>query len=758
MFARGKIENLNSYFQDLETRNGHCVYFGRLNGYNNEVDAFLQKYYECARKAGVIIEGKLQNPDEKNLSYYREMMGDSFQVNASFIDAQLRKWLPRMNQVQRSNVSESIYNTLLHLRSVGKNDNMLKNAYIKFMCWLYYKMERIANHLGESQLPKILYEGTVSNYELLFFSALSNAGCDILLVQKNGDDSYSKQDRDNYYSDNIILAESEPFMSDFSLKKIQLAIQDAQNQKMLYRALPSLQNCTNAWMTGNILEDLVTGTGRRGTDNRFFYNCFCRVNGANDRLTYLDELYRLQNEVKSYQRNLIIIDQKIPVATNEEIREIKRGNYTSRDQMIMSLSCNIVFAGSNELQKLMNKAFVDVMLIESARSGNNLNRLTSKAVNLLCWLKRFQGRLFKGWKPADIEGFYHFGGCKSENEALFLSLLGRLPVDVVVFKPDLNQTCCLSDELLYDINYSESVAADHFPQEKSGVKLRTAAYYAERDLDKIMYQDTGIYRSQQYAQATAVTLETMYEEIKILWDQELKFRSGFQTMGDQVSLPVIFAKVSGIKNGDVNQYWKDIKCLLNDDTQLITRTPYIDPLAPNPIKAYTTQFIKNGKLQRNKIVSHRNYQYGFVRQEMQEHILDKIQFMIDEKVIAGTFQNGTEYTVLAVGLNIPKEMLRVLQKFDFTQKNPKIVYVLTGEKRLSLEDTILMELYHLIGFDIVFFVPTGYQSIEHFFNKHTIAEHVIGEFMYDLQVPDFDSVTVETASIPIIGRFLKRGK
>ena len=52
---------------------------------------------------------------------------------------------------------------------------MLKNAYIKFMCWLYYKFERIVNMLGESKIPKILYEGDISNYELLLVSVLSNA-------------------------------------------------------------------------------------------------------------------------------------------------------------------------------------------------------------------------------------------------------------------------------------------------------------------------------------------------------------------------------------------------------------------------------------------------------------------------------------------------------------------------------------------------------------------------------------------------------
>ena len=85
----------------------------------------------------------------------------------------------------------------------------------------------------------------------------------------------------------------------------------------------------------------------------------------------------------------------------------------------------------------------------------------------------------------------------------------------------------------------------------------------------------------------------------------------------------------------------------------------------------------------------------------------------------------------------------MIQKFDFTKKNPKIVYINTGESVISLEDSILIAFLNLIGFDIIFFVPTGYQSIEKHFNKTLMEEHQIGEYKYDMQVPDFNSVVGE---------------
>ena len=125
---------------------------------------------------------------------------------------------------------------------------------------------------------------------------------------------------------------------------------------------------------------------------------------------------------------------------------------------------------------------------------------------------------------------------------------------------------------------------------------------------------------------------------------------------------------------------------------------------------------------------------------MQDYLLDKIQLLLDQKIIAGTYQNGTEYTIVSTALNLPKDLLRMIQKFDFTKKNPKLLFINTTEKILSLEDSILVAFLNLVGFDILFFVPTGYQCIEKYLPTGYVNEHQIGDYLYDLSVPDFHSV------------------
>ena len=481
----------------------------------------------------------------------------------------------------------------------------------------------------------------------------------------------------------------------------------------------------------------------RGQDERFFYNCFVRIEGVEDKLTYLNELYRFQLEMAGAGRNMVIVESEILPPSNEEIGAIRRRQYQDVNQLIADLSANIIYAPDMELQRILRKAFTEVVLEEAKKTEGNLNRLTNRTIYLLCWLKRFQDALFKKWESPQVGCFVYLGGCKNENEAFFVRYLSRLPVDVAILVPDLRRKCVLQADNLYEMHYDISLQVDRFPRESTDLQLSTAAYHAERELDTIMYQDTGMYRNQQYQKGISAILQSIYEEIAILWDQELKYRPNFDVTDSVVTMPVIYAKVSGVKEGRVQSYWSGIKKLLTPEALVIKGAPYLRPEDPNPVRAYVTGFLKNGRLLRAKIKAHSCYTYGVLREEVQEHILDKLQLLLDRKLIKGIYENGTEYTAIATVLNLNKDILRMLQKFDFTKKNPKIVYINTSEAVLSLEDSILMAFLNLAGFDIVFYVPTGYQCVEKYFNSKGMEEHQIGEYVYDLTIPNFDTISIK---------------
>ena len=737
MFQLGRIEKLHDYFSACSRRREQAVFFYRVAGYSGEVAAFLTQYDQAARTNGVVIEGRIPNPDPKQLDYLAEMMGSDFQLDAGFLTQKLTRWLPRLTGTQREAVVTAMTATLQDLQAHGKNENMLRNAYIKYMCWLYYKFERILGRLGGDELPKILYDGTVSSYELQLLVILARAGADIVLLERAGDAGYLRCDPTSQYAQLYQAPGLTPFPADFSLRQLrEQGRQQAERQK-LYGAPAGIAPCTNAWMKTPDVKEILTAVRARGDDPKLFYNAFVVQYGVEDKLLFPSDMVAFYQQLKREGRKVCLENGRLPPPTPEEIAAVRRRNHQTAEQLAADLAANLQYPNNQQLQTLMRQAFLDVVLEEDKAVGGNLNRLLNKAVYLVAWMKRYQKDLFQNWQAPEVGVFLLFGACSGDNEALFLRLLAKLPVDVLVLLPDLNAPCVLKDPALLDLHKEHSLPMTDFPVEPSQMRVRTAAYQAEREMDSILYQNTGLYRAKQHQKAEAVTLQTMYEEIGLLWDQELKYRPGFAAEGDTVTVPVLLEKICGMKDGPILPYWLEIKKLVTPETTLVTKLPWQTGLEANPMKPYATQFLRQGRLQREKIKQHKDYPYGILRPEIQDYLLDKLQVLLDEKLITGTYQNGTEYTIVSTILGLPKDLLRRIQNFDFTKKNPKLIIISTTEETLSLEDSILVAFLNLVGFDILFFVPTGYQSIEKYFQKPFANEHQLGPYRYDLQVPDF---------------------
>lgn len=783
VFQHIKINSLDDYFLNLSQRNGNNVFFYRINSYSEHIWDFLCRYYNEARKNGVIIDGRIPNVDQNQLSYYYEMMGENFALDSQFIMTSLQKWLPRMNAIQRNEISGAMYDVLSGLSAKGKNNNIIKNAYIKFMCWLYYRFESLTSHLGEDSIPKILCNGIGSHYELMLLSMLSRSGCDIVLVQTAGNSQYSGFDPYSETSDEWTDTGT-VFPSDFSVRKLQQAVAEKINAVSVCGQKPPYTVETNGWAKGDGLTDVLTPVSDRINRSDIICNIFYRINGVYSRADYVNELISFRNSLNNQNRKLIVVNGEIAEPSYDEISEIKRSNYNSPAMAVSELARNIIISDS-KLQQMVRYEFSQTMLKYSGQSS--VNKFVNMCVYVLCWLKRWQKQLFANWKKESIPCFVLFDCNMDENQIIFTEILSALPVDVLILNPALKDVCRINSESLIEFTYDSPLEIDAFPEDGVSMRAGTVAYHAERELDTLMYQDTGIYRNHQYSKASSIVLDTMFEEIEILWNQELKYRPNFSTANGEVIIPVFFAKISGVKDGNVKAYWQFVKRLITEDTIVINGNQRVsaNPHSPNanpysgggmtrslgsinpyslssnanpysanirnsaPVQSGNTSqssvaFWKNGSLQRSAIKNSPDYPYKVLREEMQDYILDKLQLLIDSRIIKGTFENGMEYKIISTILNldsINKEIVRKLQNFDFTKKNPKILYINTGDNAITPEQAIVMEFLSMAGFDILFIIPTGYYNVENHYSRSIISEHQTGEYLYDLKCPDFSRIS-----------------
>ena len=796
MLERTTLNRIDDFALPLSRRPVPGAYMARVCGWSASVGEGVWRYHEMARQWGVVIENRIPNPDEGQVGYMTQVLGTDFEPTAAFAEAALVRWMPRMSEANRRAFGEALSRQYDELRRKGKPVGVLRNLYTKLMCWLYYRFERLMPLLGRDDAPKLLYVGeAVTAHELTMLAMLRDMGVDVLMVLTGGDAAYLTVDPESKWSQPIVEPGMGPFPEGFDLKSFRKERQAAPARadrrptaqaprrteadadaptrpqgpaprrcppeqatpprrepaervstpprpapvraENYFRA-PDWALCTNAWMTEADCDQLLTPPAARGDDPKLLYNGFIRLRGVRDRLEYLNDLHRLYRQLVDAGRTVAAVDGPLPKAEPEELNAVRRrSRYASAEEMIVDLAGNLPADAPEALARLMQRAFTQVVRL-AAKDSDTPNRLLTAAVVLLCRIRRYHARLFRGWRPDRVPVFILMGGCADADDALYVRWLARMPVDVLLPAPNLEKPCVLADETLLELTGEESLDATKFPRDDATLRLSTMAAHAEKDLDALLYADSGLYRNRQFVRANAVTLRTTYDELFILWDQELRYRPGFSADGDGVTMPVLFAKISGVEGGRLPSYWQRVRQLAGGDALFVPQLPM--PQEADACQALALKALKNGRVDRELLRRDRRYPFALLREELQDHLFDKVQLMLDRRLIEGTFVNGTEYTVLATALGMGKGLLRMLQAFDFTRKSPKVVCVDAKEGGATLRDAILLTLLNLVGFDVALFVPTGYRTVERFLADNLPVEHQIGEYIYDLTVPELDAM------------------
>lgn len=719
--------------------NSHRESFVRLTRYSPDIDRFIERYYSLCRKNGGVFEKKLANPAAEETADAVAAMQGVFVSTKEYFGRCLARGLSLKNPLC-GQLAEEISRCLCDSEKKGMNDNIRKNVFVKFLCWLkkYFGRPLLARTEGET--PRLLFFCDPGKHDLWLLSVLSKCGFDVLLILKD-EAAYNAVDPTGALS---VRAEAAglSFPGGYSLDKFKNYFDNC--DRLIYELSRGIKTkiIPNVWLGGELFEDIERSPESRGSTadsngNAKIFTLYGRINGVEDKNAYLGRLYNMY--LRLGERRLTVIDEGIKPPSNEEIAAVRRGNYSDVFSLIRDLSKNIVHS-SGELQSLMRRAFGEVML-EYFINKKDLRRALAKAVYLLCWLKRYQFDLFSGWKPPATAVLIFMGGCRDGKESLFLKLISRLPADVLILAPDLEKKCSLRDSRLYERNYVNSFSVQKFPREEAALQMGTVAFYAERELDDMLYNDTGLYRRGQFIKANSLRLRSTYEEIALLWKEEVKYRPNFSASGGTVVIPVIAAKISGVKDKDVKGYWDSIYDLITEDTVITVNTSVITERA-EPVNAVD----RNGRLMTREIKQSSGYRYGFLSEERQDYILDKIKLLLEISPLS-------PLETAAVGLSLSSEILRIIQKFDFTEKNPKLIYINTTEAVITPEDSLMTALLGLLGFDVLYFLPTGYRSAESFLKPGSVEEHKIGEYMFDLRVPNLRNYRKRKGSI--FDRFFK---
>ena len=700
--------------------------FTRCVGYDSpdSFRSFLIEKYVAAKKSGLFFRERLPMSQPAEITAAAPYTAADFE-NPAMVKQGLEAWLRTVNvPADSAAVSEVMVKAMA---DCGANK---KNTYFILLCWLMKYL---------SSRPTVLvYIGAPNLRELYFMCMMAAAGVKVTLVSYGQDADFEKLP----FADRITVTSGKnkaPLQIDYAnidlSKEARLSEMRAAGERV--SGLVKRLDTSAAGLFEDIMLDRKTRVVKNGgvyTEDGEIPVYFAALIGCEDEAVYTNMLVKFKEGFAGSKKQLVFIEKTLTNPNAEEVKALGAVTRSSTAEMIDALAMLIKLNGDPIRTALAQKALRELLGELNAGNQTVVYNYGSKFVT---WLYRCTQARKYSVQYEDIPVVLYYGDI-TQSELYFLNFMSRCGFDVVYITPDKSNLDITVDKnhggRMQIFQLSQSKESGSYPDKPVKMKAATMAYNAERELDTMLYGgDAGIFRSFQFPNSQSLTLKTTYEEIGILWKQEAKFRTGFETSGNLVTVPNIFAKISGVNDGNVAAYWEEVRSRLTPETTLVIKKQGQQPEPLADMSVYRN-FYRNGEYDIEKLKASTLNKYSYLPDRLQDMLFFKLQETVSSKFLK---LEGDELmcSVLHFGLGFDKEFLKTVQRFDFTKQLPKLIYIDTVEDTFTLSECIQAVVCNLIGFDILIYTPTGYKNIETFVKPEAFEEHMMNEFLYNMEIP-----------------------
>jgi len=628
-----------------------------------------------------------------------------------------------------------------------------RNTYFVLLCWLM-------KYLPQKH-DKILYVGAATLRELYFLYIMHLAGSEIIYTSYGEDTDFEQFTK----KDDVTTlggALNTPVEIDFENIDLSLEgqLSDMRAAAQKYDGLVT-RGTTSA---AGIFEDFIKTHKSRVIANGGVYGDGCEIPvyfaaliGYDEEAVYTNMLLKFKESFAGLKKQLIFIETSLSNPDVDETKALGSIPRNSTETMTDALALLIKLNG-DPLRTALAQSTLKQMLNALFEETGNQTVVMNYGTKLVTWLYRCtQGRKYSV-QYEDIPTILYYGDI-SQAELFFLHFMSRCGFDVIYITPNKNMLDMAVDKntdgRMQIFQLPQTKESGKYPDKPVKMSMATVAYNAERELDTMLYNgDAGIFRDFQFPNSQAVTLKTTYEEIGILWKHESKFRTGFEVSGNLVSVPNIFAKISGVRRGDEGDYWNEVRDRLTPETVLRIKEDKPAPDGELDLSAYRS-FYRNSQIDIAKLKASPLNRYSYLPDRIQDLIFYKFQEAADSGFIK---LSGDELmcSIIHYGLGFDKNMLKILQRFDFTKQIPNLLYIDVVEATFTLEECIHTVLCNLLGFDILVYTPTGYKNLETFVDSRAFEEHTMDEFLYTMEVPKL-KIPSDDKNSGFFGRLFRKG-
>lgn len=463
---------------------------------------------------------------------------------------------------------------------------------------------------------------------------------------------------------------------------------------------------------------------------------------------YLNELFSLVHESKTVQ--LIGGDYLNKQIDNSYFQKIQR-IFTIHQEQQLSVNRFVAFLDGEMLLPKCNqpsihrnirRSFIEVLKLFEQKSPNGLNdpQLRRVLVDLIKWTENHLQALKAVSNLEDLPKFLWYGPA-TLSQQYFLFLIYQLGLDCYIYDSSKEQTYIGLEDIPKIV--LENSGVFEFPNERVQ-RVTTVAYRAAREIDSMLQTEESVFFrpwALREHSVSSLTLKTTYDELFIMAKAQSFIRPNFNVASNKVTIPVVFGKIMGVSRNR-KEYWDRLFEMTNqENSYLIKQFPILHETNAD-FSLHYKNALTNNQLDVQKLMRG-NYWKPLSRlpQSIQQTIAEGLVETVESVDLFHPIGNETKEE-LKVYLfkqvtRIPEEMVRMIQKYDFSKEVPKIILYLNEKTGyLSRCDSVLLLFLNKIGFDVLIYNPTGHNDIEQFLVTHLYDIHWLDDMVFDLEMKE----------------------
>lgn len=394
------------------------------------------------------------------------------------------------------------------------------------------------------------------------------------------------------------------------------------------------------------------------------------------------------------------------------------------------------------LHRKIREAFHSVLMQinENERDDLENRELERILFDVITWSFTHLKSVLDGVNPElSMPKILWYGEAKKSHQ-YFLFFLLSFGCDLLLFNPSGEDPFAIIDKeqrLAFVYHFPQTQKPKPFPVVKRKRKT-TVAYRAEKEIEKIFrLGGSYFYKPWQLRDylPSSITLKTTYDELFQLAKEKALVRPGFTVKNESVVLPVLFAKVQGISR-ERKKYWEQLHLLTEcENSMFIRELPFTQPVN-NDFRFYYRQLLgPKGELSIDKMLDAPFWKYRHLPIGLQKGIAAAIKgicYHPSLKPLHYETENDVKVYLFTQAMQMPHEVVRMMQKFDYSQEIPKLIIYNNGMcGTLSRSDAALLLLLNQFGFDIIIFHPAGQSDIENYMEGWLFDTHWLDDVVFE---------------------------